>query len=83
MCPSLFAALSQQEVLVAPIEGLRNEDKEALENIGFSDGAFVGAFPVISEKTVSGVWICMAQNLGEIPSKELKELNKVLSDLEF
>lgn len=83
MMPSIFSMLSQGEYFVGSVESLRAEDKKALSELGFGATLNVGAFPMIHKKSVTGLWLCTAQNLEEISSKEIKTLKKIFADLVF
>ncbi len=83
LLPSLFGVLTGNECYTGPIEGLRAEDQQGLSQIGFQSTQFVGAFPVLYKKSITGLWICGSSGNVEISEKELKELKKQFTDFVF
>jgi hypothetical protein len=81
--PSIFEVLAQSEIFVGPIEGLRADDQAGFTSLGFSGPMFVGAFPMIYKKSVTGLWLCAAPNAVELSAKDIKTLKKIFSDLLF
>ena len=77
--PGVFEAISQGEIFVGPIEMLRPEDQSGFATLGFSQAVFIGAFPMMYKKAVTGVWICASPAAQDIPQKELNQLKKFLS----
>jgi hypothetical protein len=81
MFPAIFEVISQGESFAGPVEGLRAEDQAGFGTIGFTQLAFVGAFPLAYKGSVSGLWLCGAPVASELPAKELTALKKLLSTL--
>lgn len=78
--PSVFELLRQGECFVGPVESLRSEDQAGFARLGFSRRAFVGAFPMGYKKAITGLWLCGSSEQVEIPPKELKALERFLSE---
>jgi hypothetical protein len=83
LLPSLFEVLAQGEIFVGAVESLREEDRAGLLALGFSVADIVGAFPMTQKKAVTGLWLCTAPSLGEIPPKEITAIKKTFTGLVF
>ncbi|MBI3557327.1 MAG: hypothetical protein HY074_13770 [Deltaproteobacteria bacterium] len=77
--PGIFEAISQGEIFVGPAEMLRPEDQSGFATLGFAQTVFIGAFPMMYKKAVTGVWICASPVAQDIPQKEITSLKKFLS----
>jgi hypothetical protein len=83
LLPSLFEVLAQGEIFVGAVESLREEDRAGLLSLGFSVADIVGAFPMTQKKAVTGLWLCTAPSMGEIPPKEIAAIKKTFTGLVF
>ena len=78
--PGVFDLLTQSEAYVGAIEGLRHENKQPLEQIGFQQTSGVAIFPVVMKKAIVGVWICTAAQVETIAPQEMKSVKALLAD---
>lgn len=83
LLPSIFSLLAGCESFAGPIESLRAEDQAGLAQIGFQSTQFVGAFPVVYKNAITGLWLCTAADVIEIPEKEMKALKKLFKDFVY
>ena len=79
--PSLFEILAQSSCYVGAIEGLRSEDRAGLMGIGFHTLQMMGVFPMTYQNAVTGLWICGAPSIQDIPQKEIDALKSLFKDL--
>ena len=80
LLPSLFGVLAEGECFVGPIEALGEQDRQGLISFGFQTTDVLGAFPITFKKAVTGLWIGCAQQLPDLPAKELQSLKKLFTD---
>ncbi|MBI3541912.1 MAG: hypothetical protein HY075_01370 [Deltaproteobacteria bacterium] len=79
--PSVYEAVTQGEIFLGPLESLRPEDQAGVAALGFTQTAFLGAFPVMYKKNLTGLWVCAGEAAQDVAPKEIEALKKFFSNL--
>lgn len=79
--PGILQIVGAGDPYVGSVMGLKPDDQQALNKLGFNALITVGVFPVVYKKQIIGMWICCGNRPVSFDAKQIKAIKKIFSSL--